>query len=124
MRNSSKFLVTLLLLLFVGAANAQVTSEKVKVKKGKVLTLRLKSNPTTGYSWLQVKSDSSKGLDSLKVIFERPKSSRPGLTGASGVEVWRFKAVQKGSYMLTFIYKRPWENAEPEHTAIYRVTVY
>lgn len=62
MRNSSKFLVTLLLLLFVGAANAQVTSEKVKVKKGKVLTLRLKSNPTTGYSWLQVKSDSSKEI--------------------------------------------------------------
>lgn len=79
------------------------------LKNGETFYLRLKENPTTGYSWeLRL----SQGLGKVSDNYYPPDSSKSGqpLVGAGGVHVWEIKAVTEGNQQVNGIYKRPWEN--------------
>jgi predicted secreted protein len=73
-------------------------------------TLRLQSNPSTGYSWFLEKCDQ----DLIQVISHKFYSSQSQKIGASGYEEWVFKAtpaaliVPRITY-ITLMYVRPWE---------------
>ena len=75
--------------------------------------LKLKSNPTTGYSWF-LKSYDANIFIPKKHFFNAEKNSH--LVGAPGIEEWVF-ATKKDAFivpqtsMMTFVYKRPWENS-------------
>ena len=83
----------------------------ISLKKGETFYLRLKENPTTGYSW---EINLSKGLNTTNVsgIYYPPESKegeRP-LVGAGGVHLWEIKTLDEGSQQVKGIYKKPWEN--------------
>ncbi len=81
-------------------------------------TIKLKSNPTTGYSWF-LKSYSEKLIQPVKYVFQAPQDKK--LMGAPGYELWTFRAkpdafVVPQQTSLSFAYARPWEtdvNSQP-----------
>lgn len=85
-------------------------------------TVKLKSNPTTGYAWF-LHEYSTKMITPIKHTFEAPEKK---LIGASGYEVWTFKANQQAftvPQMLTlrFVYARPWKSTDTGTQVIFRV---
>ncbi len=84
--------------------------KNISLKNGETFYLRLKENPTTGYSW---ELNLSQGLNNVSDNYYPPESSNDNkqpLVGAGGVHVWELKAVTEGSQQVKGIYKRPWEN--------------
>jgi inhibitor of cysteine peptidase len=84
--------------------------KNISLKNRETFYLRLKENPTTGYSW---ELNLSKGLNYVSDNFYPPESSNDSkqpVVGAGGVHVWEIKAVTEGSQQVKGIYKRRWEN--------------
>jgi Predicted secreted protein len=82
----------------------------ISLKNGDTFYLRLKENPTTGYSW---QLNLSQGLNNVSEKYYPPepsKESQQSLVGAGGVHIWEIKAVTEGSQRVKGIYKRPWES--------------
>jgi predicted secreted protein len=74
----------------------------IKVDLGKPFVVKLKSNPTTGYSWATVGSTGTvKFLDSK---YAPPKGNA---AGAPGEQLLTFRATRPGSTKLNLRYRRP-----------------
>jgi inhibitor of cysteine peptidase len=75
-------------------------------------TLRLPSNPTTGFSWQLAKID-PQALFLRKSHYIPNPSSR--MIGAPGIQEWEFGLQpffyerKHGRTLLVFVYQRPWE---------------
>lgn len=72
-------------------------------------TIRLKSNPTTGYRWY-LKASSNTWL---KVITEEYNPGHSSLVGASGEETWHFKVLPQALnarmlLSIEFVSIQPW----------------
>jgi len=94
---------------------------RLTVARGTLLLVRLKANPTTGYSW-QLGSD-PKPLALQSSEFERSKQDQP-LAGSPEIQVMRFETSAVGTASLVLEYRRPWEkNAAPAKTFKLQVTV-
>lgn len=86
----------------------------ISLENGSIFYLKLKENPTTGYSW---ELNLSQGLNNISGEYyppEQPEGIKEPLVGAGGVHLWEIKAVSKGSQQVTGIYKRPWEKLTGE----------
>lgn len=85
----------------------------ISLENGSTFYLKLKENPTTGYSW---ELNLSQGLNNISGEYypEQPEGTKQPLVGAGGVHLWEIKAVSKGSQQVTGIYKRPWEKLTGE----------
>lgn len=86
----------------------------INLENGSTFFLRLKENPTTGYSW---ELNLSQGLNNISGEYyppEQPEGIEQPLVGAGGVRLWEIKAVSEGSQQVTGIYKRPWEKVTGE----------
>ena len=107
------------LLLFVssvsiGAGKIDFTdsTKSIIVKKSKpVFTIVLKSNPTTGYSWLLKSYDANLISPVGRKFF--PDTSKK-LVGAPGYEKWTFRVKPSGfvvpqTMSITLMYTRPWD---------------
>lgn len=84
--------------------------KNISLKNGETFYLRLKENPTTGYSW---ELNLSQGLSNVSDKYYPPEPSKDNtqpLVGAGGVHIWEIKAVTEGSQQVKGIYKRPWES--------------
>jgi inhibitor of cysteine peptidase len=81
------------------------------MKKGDNLEIVLKANPTTGYRWEVVSIDTS----ILKNTGAEYKADKvpPGIVGAGGKTIMRFKSIKKGETLLKLIYHRPFEKDVP-----------
>jgi inhibitor of cysteine peptidase len=82
----------------------------ISLKNGDTFYLRLKENPTTGYSW---QLNLSQGLNNVSEKYYPPepsKESQQPLVGAGGVHIWEIKVMTEGSQQVKGTYKRPWEN--------------
>lgn len=97
--------ITLVLFLSLGLWTFQ--EEVMKVKKGEVFKIVLKSNRSTGYSWHWNDRPARSILDSVYVNYVLEKKM---ITGAGGHEIWEFKARAAGEQKITLVYKRPWED--------------
>ncbi|AKB73309.1 hypothetical protein MSLAZ_0048 [Methanosarcina lacustris Z-7289] len=84
-------------------------STTISLKKGETFYLRLKENPTTGYSW-QLNLSQKVSLVSDKYYPPESKEGEKPIVGAGGVHLWEIKADSKGNQQVTAIYKRSWEN--------------
>jgi len=108
----------------LAAEDAPITdpSRPVEVTgNSRTFTLRMKSNPTTGYIWLISKYD-PRLLTIVKHEFLPPSGSHPPV-GAGGVETWTFEASPAAfaAPMLTqvhFMYARPWDIANKDDVII------
>jgi inhibitor of cysteine peptidase len=86
----------------------------IDLPAGDTLVVRLKGNPSTGYSWA-IKGDPS---PLWLVKSSTKKTSQSGHTaGAPAVQEFRLTAVTAGMASLTLEYRRPWEyTAAPART--------
>jgi inhibitor of cysteine peptidase len=91
-------------------------------KQNPTFTIKLKSNPTTGYTWF-LREYSTKMLTPVKHNYEVPQTK---LIGAPGYELWTFRVNQEAfivPQMLTvrLIYARPWKSADAGTQVVFRV---
>ena len=99
---------------FTWVANADV---------GDTIAVTLGSNPATGFKWPDIAQISDSAiLKQLDHKFVSP--DQKGIAGASGKDVWMFKAIEKGTTDISMEYSRPWEGGEKgEWTFIATITV-
>lgn len=87
--------------------------------KGSILTVRLKVNLSTGYSWQVVNNTSQLQLIGEPLL----EQSEEGVPGKVEHQVFRFEAVTSGSSKLELNYVRPWEKDVPP-VKTYRINVH
>lgn len=86
-------------------------------------TLKLKSNPTTGYSWFLREYDAGI-IAPVKHQYIAPEKPMPG---APGVECWTFKVKPAGfvvpqQTVIRLIYARPWQGNDGATQVVFRVS--
>ncbi|MDD1702984.1 MAG: protease inhibitor I42 family protein [Methanoregula sp.] len=94
------------------AADEAQNGSTVYVNTSANITLTLKENPTTGYSWnLSV-------TPGLAILNDTYVSSDPSgkLMGAGGTHTWEITAEKTGTQKIQGIYMRPWENVTGNET--------
>lgn len=128
MRTSVLIALMLILALFNGCGDqdklitASDNGSEIRLRTGETLTVRLDSNPTTGYSWQVMEIDNTVlGQEGDPEYKADPGSG--GLAGAGGEETTRFKALGAGKTTLTLGYMRPWEDLPPIETFRIQVVV-
>jgi inhibitor of cysteine peptidase len=87
---------------------------------GQTFRIVLRSNPTTGYSWMADFDQTV--LEKVTDTFVAPRPVRD-IVGASGHQVFTFRAKTTGTTTLTLTYARPWESVQPIETKTYEITV-
>lgn len=87
-------------------------------KSPQTVTLKLPSNPTTGYSWNVTQSEE---LFDITSEFQQPADQN--LAGAGGTEVYTLKPKKEGTVTVEFAYARSWEEKEPETKYTYELQV-
>ena len=85
-----------------------------EVSMGGAIEVRLKSNPSTGYSWTAKFDDTT--LRETSSELEMPDSG--GRVGAGGTQVFTFTALVAGQHTLDFMYcrGRATPDAKPDAT--------
>ena len=92
----------------IGEGNS---GETIHVLTGETIRLRLRSNPSTGFSWTLTPPD-KQILDSNENEFEADPH-KEFEAGYGGKEVWTFQAVGAGEAEISLVYARPWEKDVP-----------
>lgn len=92
--------------------------------KEPLFTLKLKSNPTTGYSWF-LREYNANIIIPVKRQFEKEKDVK--LMGAPGFELWTFKIKPQGFAVpqqttLRFVYTRPWEGNDTGTQLVFHIS--
>lgn len=84
--------------------------------------IRLKSNPTTGYSWFLKKYDP----DYIKIVQQQYFPPEKALPGAGGIEEWKFQLTPLAftaphSLSIELAYARPWETKVVPKTIVFHI---
>jgi len=98
------------------------TGKTIYLKNGDIFYLRLKENPSTGYSWQLFLS---RGLSLLMDKYYSPDYSKKDgrfTVGAAGFHSWEIKAVGRSSQQIRGMYKRSWEE-ETGNEQIFKINV-
>ena len=104
--------------------NEENDGGQVELELGQILIVTLESNPSTGYRWERVE-DNESILEQLgEAEFKPSETGDPPIVGASGWEIFRFKAVSAGQMILNLVYHRSWEDVEPLKTFSIQVIVH
>ena len=89
-----------------------------QIEIGDKVTVRLCSNPTTGFQWSYEMSGDTV-LKEEDHDFEEPDSD---VVGASGTDVWTFEGTAKGTTEVLMEYSKPWEGGTKKEWT-YKMTV-
>ncbi len=135
--NSVKFGLALFVLLFGMQAVANPANGNASVytedKTAVIVTadktefvIKLKSNPTTGYSWFLRDYDADM-LEPVSHVFEAPANKK--LMGAPGYQLWTFRAKSEAfivpqETMIRFVYIRPWEAVDGSKQVVFSVVTH
>lgn len=116
--------ITFSLIAFSATKNNTIYTEDepnvVVDAKHPEFTIKLKSNPTTGYTWFLREYDMN-FIIPIKHYFQKPEKKEA--LGAPGFEFWTFRVKPAGfivpqQTLIRFNYARPWERADnPTQTA-------
>ena len=87
--------------------------------KSDSVTIELKGNPSTGYTWEAVLSSENVVTVSKDVKYLGDE----GMVGAPSMFYFTVSSLAAGNTVLTLEYKRPWEEKEPLEKKIYNITV-
>ena len=87
--------------------------------KSDSVTIELKGNPSTGYTWEAVLFSENIVEISKDVKYLGAK----GMVGAPSMFYFTVRSVLTGNTVLTLEYKRPWEEKAPLETKVYNVNV-
>ncbi len=85
--------------------------------------IKLKSNPSTGYSWF-LREYNANLIAPVKHTYE---AGTKNLIGSSGFELWTFRVKPAGftvpqQTVIRMIYTRPWEGSDTSTQMVFRVT--
>jgi inhibitor of cysteine peptidase len=95
--------------------------DTVTVEAGSTLTVALCANPTTGFQWEEMEIDDPDVVEQTDRDYQALDSDA---LGASGREVWTFRALEAGQTTLASTYGQPWEGGiKDEWTFTLAVTV-
>ena len=83
------------------------------------VTIELKGNPSTGYTWETVLSDEN----IVEISKDVKYLGAMGMVGAPSMFYFTVRSVLTGNTVLTLEYKRPWEEKAPLETKVYNVNV-
>jgi predicted secreted protein len=104
------------------ASNGGVVNKTVEVASGDDIVVTLWSNKTTGFSWSESAAISDPSV--LQQINHEYVAPQTGLMGASGNEVWTFKALKAGACEVSMDYSQPWEGGQKNtYKFILKVTI-
>lgn len=111
LKNPQRMKTLLLLLTFcltiMGCTDKEpIINADYDILVGKTFQINLISNPTTGYSWKWINSQTVTTIDSIDFNYV---PDTPVLDGSGGKEIWKFKGVNAGIDSLKFEYCRGWE---------------
>lgn len=87
-------------------------------------TIKLKSNPTTGYSWFLRDYDTHL----IKLVkHQYVAGANKKMIGAGGYELWTFRVLPAGfiapqQTLVRLVYSRPWEGAETGTQLVFSVS--
>ena len=87
--------------------------------KSDSVTIELKGNPSTGYTWEAVLSDENIVEVSKDVKYLGAK----GMVGTPSMFYFTVRSLSVGNTVLTLEYKRPWEEKAPLEVKVYNITV-
>lgn len=90
-----------------------------------IFVIKLKSNPTTGYSWFLREYD-ARFIKPMKHAYQAPQNPK-NLMGASGYELWTFSVTPAAfkvphQTIVRFVYARPWQSLDQAKHLAFRVT--
>jgi predicted secreted protein len=97
----------------IGIDNAEST---VSIRDGQDFEVRLPVIPGTGYGWFIVRSDVERVRSIGQSVFQKIPGT--GTVGGAELQVFHFKALQKGLTELVFEERRPWEKASKRSFAV------
>lgn len=108
-------------------ANAQYTEDKQDIlitANSPSFTIKLKSNPSTGYSWF-LQSYNHQLIIPVKHSYQLPADKN--LPGSSGYEIWTFKGAKSAFVVpqqtqIKFSYTRPWQHADDASQAVFWIS--
>ena len=104
-------MVVLLALLAALHLTAKDNGKSFTVKPQQAIVVTLASNPSTGYHWRYL---TSSGGEKVVLLSHSYVASNPGLPGAPGKEIWRFRAIARGDAGIQMRYIR---TAQPQKPA-------
>ena len=123
-----KIILFTILLIPISICLAQDYSDPSKSimldKSSPTFTIKLKSNPSTGFSWFLVKYDNNL----IKPISHKYYAPDTKLVGAPGYEEWVFKSKPEALIVphitkIQLAYTRPW-NLEGYRTITFKVVTH
>ena len=96
----------------------------VVTKNSPEFTLKLKSNPTTGFAWY-LREYSRNLIQPVKHSYQKSSGK---LIGAPGYELWTFRVTPAGFLVpqntaLRMVYIRPWQGMDNSSQLVYRITM-
>jgi inhibitor of cysteine peptidase len=99
-----------------------LNGRSLTIKEGDIFSIKLRGNPTTGYSW-QLSSADKSILNLIEKKFI-PEKKKKNIVGSGGTDIFIFEAVGSGKTDLKLIYARSWEKyAKPAKTFNLKVMV-
>ncbi len=87
----------------------------IHVLPGETIRIKLRSNPSTGFSWALGPIEEEMFETGGASEFEA-NPHREGEAGYGGREIWKFKAERSGETEISLVYARSWEDKEPART--------
>lgn len=95
-------------------------SKNVTAQIGDTIIIRLRENPTTGYSW-QMDIPETEAVKLQEDAYVAPDTN---LVGAGGIHKWQLKVTTSGTVKITGTYCRPWKkNMSPARRFECKITV-
>lgn len=81
----------------------ETTQNDIQVRVGDIFSIKLQSNPTTGYEWYFFQP-----LDNsmVELVKRDSISDKPVREGSGGIEIFTFKALKVGKTMISMEYVR------------------
>jgi inhibitor of cysteine peptidase len=102
-------------------AKSNTIGNEFEIEVNDKIRAKLCANPTTGFTWI-CKMDDENGV--IKLESQEYVAPDTELVGASGTDVWTFKAVKEGTALITMEYSQDWEGGtKAERTYVLDITV-
>jgi predicted secreted protein len=89
-------------------------------RTGESIVIELASDPTTGFSWMQVGYPDPRIVALMESDYAQVP---PTAAGAPGHQRWTFRLTGPGTVTITFGYGRTWANAPAEKATMFTVVV-
>ncbi len=94
--------------------------ERVTLASGDTIEVTLEGNATTGFSWELVDYDPMVVTTEGEAVYE---SEDTELVGVGGAWTWTLVAQEPGECVVQFVYRRSWEDEQPEATFSFTANV-